>query len=329
MKYSTFPKTGDKVSKLGFGAMGFAEWSFQDPMTEKESINSVIHSLEKGVNFIDTARAYGPSEEIIGKALKQYENASLRPFIATKVNNVGPVGLFGMPAPVDNAFPKGHVTQSAETSLKTLDLEQLDLLQLHLYWPNWGTEGYWMDELIALKEQGKVRNIGVSIPDQRHDTALPLIEKGIIDSVQTVINIFDPLALDCVVPMCIEKNIAVIARCILDEGGLTGTLQEDTIFADDDYRKDYFECVPRSQYIQKVDGLKKFVPGHAQTLAALALKFVTKHPGITTALTSMHITKYADENIDAMAEEVLSDEVFHELRTKHRWVRNFFDVKFW
>lgn len=327
MNYSVFPSTGDGISKLGFGAMGFAEWSFQDGLSEQESIDSVLYSLERGVNFIDTARAYGPSENIIAKALERWDGK--KPFIATKVNNVGPVGLFGMPDAVENAFPKGHITKSAEESLKALEMNTLDLLQLHLYWPNWGKEGYWMDELQALKESGKVRAIGVSVPDQRHDTVLPLVESGLIDSIQTVVNIFDPLALDCVVPICQANDVAVIARCVLDEGGLTGMLTKDTVFAQDDYRRDYFECVPRDFYISKVDALKTFIPEHAQTLAALALKFVTKHPGITTAITSMHITKFAEENIKAMAEPELSDEVFELLRTKHRWIRNFFDVKFW
>ena len=92
-----------------------------------------------------------------------------------------------------------------------------------------------MEELLQLKQEGKIRGIGISLPDHRHDIAMPLIQSGQINSVQTVFNIFDPIALDCLVPIC-QNDVAVIARCILDEGGLTGFLKEDSEFEEGDFR---------------------------------------------------------------------------------------------
>jgi aryl-alcohol dehydrogenase-like predicted oxidoreductase len=152
---------------------------------------------------------------------------------------------------------------------------------------------------------------------------------GAIDAVQTIINIFDPCALDCMVPICQQYNVAVIARCVLDEGGLTGFLKEDTTFDDVDFRKSYFNEVPRSLYLSHVDSLKSFIPGHASSLAALAMKFVLHHPGITTALTSMHVVNHARENISAASESPLSDDVFYQLYTRHRWVNNLYHSKYW
>jgi methylglyoxal reductase len=152
---------------------------------------------------------------------------------------------------------------------------------------------------------------------------------GTIDSVQVIYNIFDPLALDCVIPICHQNNVAVIARCVLDEGGLTGFLTEETTFEEQDFRKTFFEEVPRWMYMNHVDGLRQFIPQHAGSLAKLALKFVLKHPGVTTAISSMHIEKFANENMEAIKEEELTDEIFYEIRTKHRWVRNLYQKKYW
>lgn len=326
MQYAIFPKSENKVSKLGYGAMGLAGW-FENT-SKKDMIRSVINALEKGVNFIDTARAYGQSEAILKEALTQWKGE--KPFLASKVESLGPDNTrWGIPQDVNITFPKGHIRKSAETSLQTLGVEQLDLLQLHLYWPNWGVSGYWMDDLQALKEEGKVRFIGVSNPDCRCDVVLPLVMSGLIDSVQTIFNIFDPLPLDCLVPIAQKNNVAVIARCILDEGGLSGFLQEETQFSKDDFRQTFFDSIPRSMYINRVNALRAFVPQYASSLTALAIKYAIHHPGITTALTSMHIEKFANENIAAVDEAPLPEKVFEEIRRHHRWIRNFYDSKYW
>jgi len=186
-----------------------------------------------------------------------------------------------------------------------------------------------MDDLQALKEEEKVRFIGISNPDMRADTALPLVQSGLIDSVQTVINIFDPTPFDCLVPLAMENDVAIIARCVMDEGGLSGFLTEETVFEEHDFRKTFFARVPRSVYIERVNHLKQYIPKYASSLAGLAIKFATQHPGVTTAITSMHVSKYANENIEVMNEDVLPARVFEEIRKFHRWVRNFYDDKFW
>ena len=323
MQYSLFPKTKKKVSKLGFGAFGLK--GVFGSFDETEAIGAMHYCWDQGVNFLDTARQYGESERIVGKALKSWSGDA--PFLATKAECIGPVRQWGIPLDVEACFPKGHITREAENSLKELGVESIDLFQMHLYWPNWGVEGYWLDELNALQEQGKVGAIGVSMPDQRHDAALPLVLSGRIQSVQAVFNIFQPTPLDCLIPICAENEVAVLARCVLDEGGLTGFLSQETAFAEDDFRANYFDQGPRDLYLEKVGGLRKFLPEHAGSLASLALKFVTMHPGVTTALSSMNIREHAEANVAAMEEEPLSDEVFTEIRFYHRWIHNFYSGK--
>ena len=115
----------------------------------------------------------------------------------------------------------------------------------------------------------------------------------------------------------------------MDEGGLSGFLTEDTQFSKDDFRQTFFDAVPRKVYIDKINTLKVFVPEYASSLAALAIKYAIHHPGITTALTSMHIEKFANQNIAAVDENSLPESVFEEIRRHHRWVRNFYDSKYW
>jgi len=324
MQLAKFTDNGPLVSRLGFGAMGFAGWF--GPQSEAEHIAALHGAMERGVNFIDTARAYGESERIVGAAIKQWSGA--RPFVATKVAGLAGPKQWSTPVRVEDAYPKGHCLLDCERALRALGVEQIDLLQLHTYWASWGTSGHWLDELRTLKEQGKVRYIGVSIPDHRSDMALALVQSGAIDSIQTIINIFDPLALEMLVPACVEHSVAVIARCVLDEGGLTGFLREDTAFEPGDFRDGYFDLsVPRSAYIAKVDRLRRYVPRYASSLAALALRFVLQTPGVTTAISSMHIQRFAEMNIDALGEGPLDEAVFTELFEKHRWTKNFSDFK--
>ncbi|MGV9864321.1 aldo/keto reductase [Rhodococcus koreensis] len=326
MQYSDLRLAGKYVSTLGFGAMGFSEW-FGTP-NESDGITALHHALDAGVTFIDTARAYGPSEALVGKALRTWSGDI--PIVATKVESLGPRRRWGMPVDVETVFPRGQVRASAERSLKELGTDHLDLLQLHLWWPTWGTEGYWMDELQLLKSDGLVAHVGVSIPDHRSDLALGLVASGLIESVQTIVNIFDPLAFDALVPLCREHGVAVLARCILDEGGLTGAITPTTEFPEGHYLDGYFDStVPRRVYLDKVDALRAFVPEYAPSLAALALKFVTQAEGITTALTSMHRPAHALANIAAVDGPDLPEEIFDLLRTRHRFVKNFNNATHW
>jgi len=326
MRYRAFPATGDQLSVLGFGAMGMAGWFGQ--VDDRDAIRALHTALDLGVNVIDTARAYGRSEEVVGAGLRTWPGA--RPFVATKIQPRGPRSQFATPPAVDEVFPKGWVTQSCATSLRELGTDHVDLMQLHLYWPTWGHGGYWMDELQALKESGKARAVGISVPDHRHDMVISLVESGLIDSVQTILNVFASEPLDTLIPICAAHDVAVIARCILDEGGLTGFLTPDLEFPSGDFRHGYFDwTVPRRAYIAKVDALRPYLPEHAGSLAALAVKFAIHQPGVTTAVTSMHVEEYARMNIAAVDEEPLAEELFWTLRTSHRFEINLSNAASW
>ena len=125
-------------------------------------------------------RAYGRSEEVLGKALAQWRGE--QPFVATKIDQISGNNLpWAIPIEPEICFPTGHIRASAETSLRTLGLDHVDLIQLHVWWPTWPTDGAWMEDLQALKEDGLTSAVGVSIPDHRSDMGLPLVRSGLID----------------------------------------------------------------------------------------------------------------------------------------------------
>ena len=203
MRYSDFAFDGRAVSKLGFGAMGFAGWF--GPQDEGEAVRALHHALDAGVTFVDTARAYGQSEAVVGRALRAWSGrAADRGDQGGVARHPPPLGHAGRRR--DRSSRRGQVRASALRSLKELGVDRLDLLQMHLWWPTWGTDGYWVDELRQLKADGLVGHVGVSIPDHRSDLALGVVASGLVESVQTIVNIFDPLALDALVPLCRQRR---------------------------------------------------------------------------------------------------------------------------
>ena len=138
MDYRVFPATGDELSVLGFGAMGMAGWFGE--VDDRDAIRALHTALGLGVNVIDTARAYGRSELVVGTGLRAWSGQ--KPFVASKIQPRGPQSQFATPPPVEDVFPKGWVTESCEASLRELGMDHVDLMQLHLYWPTWGHHGW-------------------------------------------------------------------------------------------------------------------------------------------------------------------------------------------
>lgn len=320
---------GKAFFRLGFGAMSLG--GHFGAVDEESSIKSVHWLLENGVDFIDTARAYGDSESILGRALKDWKGE--RPFLATKVlaaevkGALKPGAGWQYPVDVSEAYPQGSIRKSLEDSLRQLGVDFIDLLQLHQFWAQWENDLYWLDELEELKNEGKIRYIGISLPDHRHEMGLSILRNGRVDSVQTIFNIFDPLAADSLFPLCREKNIAVIARCLLDEGGLTGFLTQQTEFPKGAWIGKYFDCLPRKIYLDKIDRLRGLLSGEAESIAELAIRYVLSFSEIDVAVISMKSERNARANLKAASLPPLSDDLVETLRHEHRWIRNFYQAR--
>ncbi len=315
------PALGRPVSRLGYGAWAIA--GAFGAVDRRTAVRSVLAYLEEGGNLIDTAREYGESEALLGQTLREWTGEP--PVVATKILSHGPRERWGRPLPVDTVFPRGSIRTSLEQSLRELGREHVELAQLHLYWPTWGVDGYWLDELRELQSSGKAGAIGVSLPDYRHDVALELVASGEVDSVQTVVNIFDSRALDCLAPCAASGNVALLARGVLDESGLAGAVGEDTEFAVGDFRREFFTARSRREYVERIEELREWVPGTASSLAALAIRFVLSQPQVTSAIVSMQTEDLVRENMALLNEEPLPRGVVDRLATRHRWTRNFFE----
>jgi methylglyoxal reductase len=315
------PPLGRSVSRLGYGAWAIA--GAFGAVDRRTAVRSVLTYLELGGNLIDTAREYGESEALLGQALREWTGES--PVVATKILSHGPRERWGRPLAVDTVFPPGSIRASLEESLRELGREHIELVQLHLYWPTWGVEGYWLDELRELQSGGRIGAIGVSLPDYRHDVALELVASGAVNSVQTVVNIFDSRALDCLAPYAAAGNVALLARGVLDESGLAGAVDETTDFAVGDVRRELFTARSRREYVERIDDLRRWVPGTAPSLAALAIRFVLSQPQVTSAIVSMQTEDLVRQNMALLNEEPLPHEVVERLGARHRWTRNFFE----
>lgn len=316
---------GSVRAGLGYGAWGLA--GAFGPVDREAAIDSVLAFLEAGGSFIDTARAYGVSEELIGEALSRWDGRA--PYVATKIESLGPLSRWGRPLPCEIVFPPGQIRASLEASLRDLRLDRVDLAQLHLYWPTWGTDGYWLDELRELRAEGKTGAIGVSLPDYRHDLGLPLVAARAVDAIQTVVNIFDPLALDCLAPLAADAGITIIARGILDEGGLTDAPPADRVFATDDFRHHFFRSTTPETYEAHLAPLRRLIPAHAASMAELAIRFVLSRPEIGVAVVSMQQRDLVEMNVAAASRGPLEKSLVEILTTRHRWARNFFEPLYW
>jgi aryl-alcohol dehydrogenase-like predicted oxidoreductase len=293
MKYRTLGRTGIDVSEIGYGAWGIGgiQWTGGDDEEAKRALNLAI---DQGLNFIDTALAYGDghSERLVGEVVR---SRSERIRIATKIppkNRQWPAG----DVPLQEVFTYDYIIESTEQSLRNLGVETIDLQQLHVWHDNWTELSEWIEALTALREQGKVRYFGISINDYQPWNALKVLRHGHIDTVQVIYNIFEQAPENELFPLCQELNIGVIARVPFDEGGLTGAVKPDTIFPESDFRSWFFRGDRKERVFNLVERLKLLLGAEAESLAELALRFTLTHDATTTVIPGMRNAKHVISN---------------------------------
>jgi aryl-alcohol dehydrogenase-like predicted oxidoreductase len=319
MKYRTLGRTGLKVSEIGFGAWGIGRSMWKGSQDE-ESLRALHAAIETGVNFIDTALVYGNghSEKLIGKILKETNE---RLYVATKV----PPKNFKWPARggLAEAFPADHISRCAEQSLANLGVDCLDLLQLHVWSPDWFREDQWYSALCELREAGKIRYFGVSINDHEPESALELVLSEKIDTVQVIFNIFDQSPKDHLFSACAKTNVGVIARVPFDEGSLTGAITPSTSFPKGDWRNLYFAGDRKQQVFQRVKLLEALLGDEVESLPDLALRYCLHPREVSSVIPGMRTSKHVVANAAASDAPELSSQILKEL-LGHRWDRNFY-----
>jgi aryl-alcohol dehydrogenase-like predicted oxidoreductase len=319
MHYRQLGRTGYKVSEIGFGAWGIGKQMWVGA-EDKESFRALHQAVDRGVNFVDTALAYGDgySENLVGRFLRERKQ---RIYVATKVppkNRIWPAR-----GSLEEVFPPEHIIGCAETSLRNLKIETIDLLQLHVWDPSWFKEDSWYEVLRKLRDQGKISFFGISINDHEPNSALELVRSGKVDSVQVIYNIFDQSPEDQLFALCQQNNVGVIARVPFDEGALTGDITPETRFPKKDWRNYYFKGDRKQQVFERVGKLKGVLDGEAKTLPELALKFCLSHPAVSTVIPGMRTAAHVESNVGVSEAPRLSAQMIQKLR-QHRWEKNFY-----
>jgi aryl-alcohol dehydrogenase-like predicted oxidoreductase len=321
MRYRRLGRTGLEVSELGYGAWGIgkSQWMGAE---DDESLRALGVAIDGGVDFIDTALAYGRghSEQLVGQVVRERDETV---HVATKV----PPKNGRWPAPddatADEAFPREWVRRCTERSLDNLGLDAIDVQQFHVWNDRWVGQGDWLEAVEELKSEGKIRFFGVSINDHQPANALALIQTGVVDTVQVIHNVFDQSPEDELFAACVEHDVGVIVRVPFDEGSLTGRITPDTEFPEGDFRAHYFRGDRKEQVFERTQAIASDLGVERDGLAEVALRYVLAHEAVGTVIAGMRSMRNVERNLAAVEKGPLSDVEAGRLKA-HRWERNFY-----
>jgi aryl-alcohol dehydrogenase-like predicted oxidoreductase len=322
MRKRRLGRTGFEVSEIGFGAWGIGKglWVGAE---DDESLQALHRAVDLGLNFIDTALAYGPdhSERLVGRLLRERPE---RLYVATKVPPMNREWPARKGVPAGEVFPLYYIVACCERSLDNLGVEAIDLLQLHVWRDEWLEQEGWRDALSGLRAAGKVRHFGISINDHEPASALAAVASGLFDAVQVIYNVFDPSPAAELFPACARHDVGVIVRVPLDEGGLTGSIRPDSTFEEGDFRRRYFRGDRARQVFERAEKLKALLGEESATLPELALRFCLGHDAVSTVIPGMRRVATVEANVAVSDGRRLSPDLLADLAA-HAWPRNFYE----
>lgn len=319
MRYRTLGRTHFEVSEIGYGAWGIGGKQWLGG-SDDESLAALERAIELGVNLIDTALAYGDghSEKLVGEVARRTRG---RIFVATKVPPRNRIWPARAGTPISEVFPYDYILRCAEESLRNLGLEAIDLLQLHVWHPEFLERDDWRRAFEELKRSGKARWVGISVSEHDPDSVLDALRTGLIDAVQVIYNIFDQAPERNLFPLCRELKIGVLARVPLDEGALSGSFSESTAFPPGDFREWYFRGDRKRQVVEHVDALRRDLG--AASIPETALRFCLSHPAVSSVIPGMRTRRHVETNSALSDQGPLPAEMLAALK-RHAWDRNFY-----
>lgn len=307
MEYRTLGRTGWQVSAISFGAwaIGGEDWG---AVTDGESIAALHQAIDLGVNLIDTAAAYGNghSERLIAQVLRE---RSEQVYVATKIGR----GTLTHPG---DSYSRENIIGFVERCLHNLDVETLDLVQLHTPPSEVFERAEVFGVLDELCRSGKIRYYGASV--EQVSEALRVLDYPDLQVVQIIFNVFRHKPAEEFFSRARKRGVGILARVPLASGLLTGKMTPQTRFPSQDHRTliyggETFAGIDLALGVEAVEELKRILP-QGMTLAQLALRWILMHEAVTCAIPGAKRPSQVVENTRAATLPPLSGEVMAGVR---------------
>ena len=313
MEHRELGRTGWKISPISFGAwaIGGQAWGGADDAT---SLSALHRAVDQGVNFFDTADVYGDghSERLLARLRRERREAIA---VATKAGR-------RLNPHVAAGYNRANLTAFVERSLKNLETDALDLLQLHCPPPPVYESAEVFGVLDDLVGAGKIHHYGVSVESVAE--GLRAIEWPNVQSVQIVFNMFRLKPAERFFAAAAARKVGILARVPLASGLLTGRLKPDSTFSAEDHRNfnrrgdsfdvgETFSGVDYETGLQAVEELRTLVPAGA-TLGQLALRWILMFPEVTAAIPGARTPAQVEENVGAADLPALSADAMARVR---------------
>lgn len=297
MNYRDFGRTGWKVSEISFGAWAIGSaWGAVD---DRDSMAAMHKALDMGVNLIDTADVYGDghSERLIAQLRKQRSDPF---YVITKAGR-------RLDPHTTEGYNRENLTAFIERSLRNLEVDCLDLVQLHCP----PTEVYFRPEVFGVLDDlvtaGKIRYYGVSV--EKIEEALKAINYPGVQSVQIIFNMFRLRPIELFFPEAKRRQVGILARVPLASGLLTGKMTKQSTFASDDHRNynrygeqfdrgETFSGVDYDTGLEAVEEIRKLVPPGA-TMAQFALRWILMYDAVSCAIPGGKRPDQVEDNVRA------------------------------
>jgi aryl-alcohol dehydrogenase-like predicted oxidoreductase len=305
MKTKKLGNSDLEITRIGFGAwaIGGGDWQFAwGPQDDAESVEAIHRAIDVGMNWIDTAAVYGlgHSEEIVGKALK---TASKKPYVFTKCAMV-------WDATREIKRTLKEIRREVEDSLKRLQIDAIDLYQIHWPMPDEEIEEGWAT-MADLKKEGKVRWIGVS------NFSVAQMERAMkiapITSLQPPYSMINRSVEPEILPFCLKHGIGVINYSPMQSGLLTGAMTKERVaaFPKDDFRRNAkaFQEPALDRNLRLADLLKEIGERHGVSAGVVAIAWTLEQPAITAAIVGGRSGKQVDGVIAAGEFSLSKDEL--------------------
>jgi aryl-alcohol dehydrogenase-like predicted oxidoreductase len=313
VEYRQLGRTDMKVSAISFGAWAIGgAWG---PTDDAESMRALHAAVDAGVNFVDTADVYGDgrSERLVARLRKERPGQTIH--VTTKAGR-------RLPKQTPEGYSRENLTAWVERSLRNLDTEAIDLLQLHCPHAAVYDRPEVFGILDDLVRDGKLRYYGVSV--ETVDEALRAIRHPGVQTVQIIFNMFRLKPAEAFFPRAQAQRVGILARVPLASGMLTGKLTRESSFAPDDHRAynregqafdkgETFSGVPYEVGLAAVERLKELVPAGA-TLTQLALRFILMFEAVSCAIPGAKTAVQAGENAAAAALPALDERTMAAVR---------------